>query len=106
MSEVKEEFWSKLDGVVHSIPRVEKPVIGADFSEHVGEANRADEKVLGRCSAQERNIGGQMVCMKDGNGCGEDVLQEERGTQDNMEWRKVRTGGIYLMQKVKSRNQE
>lgn len=40
--------------------RVEKPVIGADFSEHVGEANRADEKVLGRCSAQERNVEGQM----------------------------------------------
>lgn len=60
MSEVKEEFWSKLDGVVHSIPRVEKPVIGADFSEHVGGANRADEKVLGRCSAQERNVEGQM----------------------------------------------
>lgn len=45
--------------------------------------------------------------MKDGNGCGEDVLQEEGGTQGNIkEWRKVRTGGIYLMQKVKSRNQE
>lgn len=36
-------FWSKLDGMVESVPRVERVAIGADFSGRV-----AETEVMGR----------------------------------------------------------
>lgn len=45
--EEKEEFWLNLEGVMNSIPRCERVVIGANFIGHVGAGNRDNEKVLG-----------------------------------------------------------
>ena len=43
--EEKEKFWNEVDGVMQSIPREERVVIGADFNGHVGESNRGDWQV-------------------------------------------------------------
>ncbi|KAG2460172.1 CFDP2 protein, partial [Polypterus senegalus] len=57
----KEDFWSKLDEVMNSVPKGQKMVIGADFNGHVGEGNSRDEEVMGRYCVKERNEGGQMI---------------------------------------------
>lgn len=36
-------------------------MIGADFNGHVGEGNRGEEEVLGKCGVKERNAEGQMM---------------------------------------------
>ncbi|KAK3512293.1 hypothetical protein QTP70_003282 [Hemibagrus guttatus] len=59
--EEKERFWSELDEVMESIPTGERVVIGADFNGHVGDGNRGDEEVMGKCGVKERNLEGQMV---------------------------------------------
>lgn len=44
---------------MHSIPRNEGVVIGADLNGHVDAGNRDDEKVMDRFGTQERNAEGQ-----------------------------------------------
>ena len=48
LMEEKDNFWTDLDGVVESIPKEERVVIGADFNGHVGEGNRGDDNVMER----------------------------------------------------------
>ncbi|KAF7701969.1 hypothetical protein C0J45_9341, partial [Silurus meridionalis] len=59
--EEKEKFWSELDEVVEGVPKNERLVIEADFTGHVGEGNKVDEEVMGRCGLKERNVEGPMV---------------------------------------------
>lgn len=69
------EVWSKMNEVVQSIPRGERVVIGTDFSGHVSELNRGDEKVLDRHYFKDEELGwtdGGVFCIKKGNGCGEE----------------------------------
>lgn len=69
------EVWSKMNEVVQSIPRGERVVTGTDFSGHVSELNRGDEKVLDRHYFKEEELGwtdGGVFCIKKGNGCGEE----------------------------------
>lgn len=64
-----------MNEVVQSIPRGERVVTGTDFSGHVSELNRGDEKVLDRHYFEEEELGwtdGGVFCIKKGNGCGEE----------------------------------
>ena len=57
----KEEFWSELDEVMESAQRVERVVIGADLSGHVGEGYKGDKEVIGEYGIRERNIEEQII---------------------------------------------
>ncbi|MBN3289671.1 CFDP2 protein, partial [Polypterus senegalus] len=57
----KEDFWSKLDEVMNSVPKGQKVVTGADFNGHVGEGNSEDEEVMDRYGVKERNEEGQRI---------------------------------------------
>ena len=59
--EEKEDFWNDLDGMVESVHKGERVLIGVDLNGHVGEGNRGDEEVMGRHGFKERNLEGQMV---------------------------------------------
>ena len=59
--EEKNEFWEPLDGLIESISKEERIVLGADLNGHVGEGNMGDEKIMGRYSAGMRNKEGSMV---------------------------------------------
>lgn len=43
----KQKFWSELDDVILSIPRIESMMIGADFNRPVDEEIIGDEEVMG-----------------------------------------------------------
>ena len=59
--EEKNDFWEDLDGLIESISKEERIVLGADLNGHVGEENIWNEKIMGRCGAGTRNKGGSMV---------------------------------------------
>ena len=59
--EEKYEFWEDLDGMIESISKEERIVLGADFNRHVGEENIGDEEIMGRYGAGTRNKEGSMV---------------------------------------------
>ena len=59
--EEKNEFWEDLDGLIESISKEERIVLGADLNEHVGEENIGDEEIMGRYAAGTRNKKGSMV---------------------------------------------
>ena len=61
LMEEKDKFWTGLDGVVESLPKEERVVIGADFNGHVGEGNRGNENIMGRYGDKAINAEGQMV---------------------------------------------
>ena len=42
----KEKFWNELDGVIQSIPRGKRVMLGADLNGHIGEGTRGDEEVI------------------------------------------------------------
>ena len=46
--EEKNDFWEDLDGLMKSISKEEKIVLGADLNGHLGEENIGDEEIMGR----------------------------------------------------------
>ena len=59
--EEKNYFWEDLDGLIESISKEERIVLGADLNGHVGKGNIGDEEVIRRYSAGTRNQEGSMV---------------------------------------------
>ena len=59
--EEKNDFWEDLDGLIESISKEERIVLGADLNGHVGEGNIEVEEVMGRYGAGTRNKEGSMV---------------------------------------------
>ena len=57
----KNDFWEDLDGLIESISKEERIVLGADLNGHVGEGNIGDEEIMGRYGAGIRNKEGSMV---------------------------------------------
>ena len=55
------DFSQDLDGLIESISKQERKVLGADLNGHVGEGNIGDEEVMGRYGAGTRNNEGSMV---------------------------------------------
>ena len=49
--EEKNDFWEDLDGLVKSVSKEEKIVLGADLNGHVGKGNIGDEEIMGRYDA-------------------------------------------------------
>ena len=49
--EEKNDFWEDLDGLIKSISKEERIVLGADLNGHVGEGNIGDEEIMGRYGA-------------------------------------------------------
>ena len=46
--EEKNDFWDDLDGLIESISKEERIVLGADLNGHVGEGNIGNEEIMGR----------------------------------------------------------
>ena len=46
--EKKNDFWQELDGLIESVSKQERIVLGADLNEHVGKENIGDEEMMGR----------------------------------------------------------
>ena len=59
--EEKNDFWEDLDGLIESISKEERIVLGADLNRHVGEGNIEDEEIMGRYGAGTKNKEGSMV---------------------------------------------
>ena len=59
--EEKNNFWEDLDGLIESISKEERIVLGADLNGHVGEGNIGVEEIMGRYGAGTRNKEGSMV---------------------------------------------
>ena len=59
--EEKNDFWEDLDGLIESVSKKERIVLGADLNGHVGEGNIADEEMMGRYGTGTRNKEGSMV---------------------------------------------
>ena len=59
--EEKNDFWEDMDGLIESISKEERIVLGADLNGHVGKGNIGDEEIMGRYSAGTRNKEGSMV---------------------------------------------
>ena len=59
--EEKNDFWEDLDGLIESISKEERIVLGVDLNGHVGEGNIGDKEIMGRYGAGMRNKEGSMV---------------------------------------------
>ena len=59
--EERNDFLEDLDGLIESISKEERIVLGADINGHVGEGNIRDEEIMGRYGAGTRNKEGSMV---------------------------------------------
>ena len=59
--EKKNDFWEDLDGLIESISKEDRIVLGADLNGHVGEVNIGDEEIMGRYGARTRNKEESMV---------------------------------------------
>ena len=46
--EEKNDFWQDLDGLIESVSKHERIILGADLNGHVGEGNIGDEEIMGR----------------------------------------------------------
>ena len=54
--EEKNDFWKDLDGLIESISKEARIVLGADFNGHVGEENIGDEEIMARYGAGTRMV--------------------------------------------------
>ena len=59
--EEKNDFWEDLDGLIESVSKQERIVLGADLNGHVGEGNIGDEEIMVRYGAGTRNKEGSMI---------------------------------------------
>ena len=59
--EEKNDFWEDLDGLIESISKEERIVLGVDLNGHVGKGNIRDEEIMGRYGAGTKNKEGSMV---------------------------------------------
>ena len=59
--EEKNDFWEDLDGLIESVSKEERIVLGADLNGHVGEGNIEDEEIIGKYGAGKRNEGSMIV---------------------------------------------
>ena len=59
--EEKNDFWEDLDGLIESISKKERIVLGANLNKHVGKGNTGDEKIMKRYGAGTRNKERSMV---------------------------------------------
>ena len=59
--EEKNDFWEDLNGLIESISKEERIVLGADLNGHVGEGNIGDEEIMGRYGAGTRKMEGSMA---------------------------------------------
>ena len=59
--EEKNDFWEDLVGLIESISKEERIVLGADLNRRVGEGNIGDEEIMGSYGAGTRNKEGSMV---------------------------------------------
>ena len=59
--EEKNDFWEDLDGLIESVSKEERIVLGADLNGHVGEGNIGDKEIMGRYGAGTRNKEGATV---------------------------------------------
>ena len=59
--EEKNDFWEDLDGLIESISKEERIILGADLNGHVGEGNIGDEEIMRRYGAGTRNKEGSVV---------------------------------------------
>ena len=46
--EEKNDFWQDLDGLIESVSKQERIVLGADLNRHVGKENIGKEEIMGR----------------------------------------------------------
>ena len=59
--EEKNDIWEDLDGLIESISKKERIVLGADLNGHVGKGNIGDDKIMERYGAGTRNKEGSVV---------------------------------------------
>ena len=57
----KNDFWEDLDGLIESVSKQKRIVLGADFNGHVGKGNIGDKEIMGRYAAGTRNKERSMV---------------------------------------------
>ena len=61
--EEKNDFWEDLDGLIESISKDERIVLGADLNEHVGEGNIGDEEIMGGMVLEQEIRKDQWLCI-------------------------------------------
>ena len=79
--EEKNDFWEDLDGLIESISKEERIVLGADLNGHVGEGNIGDKEIMGRYGTGTRNKERSMVVdfgEKDGFGDCQYLFQKKK----------------------------
>ena len=59
--EEKNHFWKDLDGLIESVSKQERIVLGEDLNGYVGKGNKGDEEIMGRYGTGTRNKKGKMV---------------------------------------------
>ena len=59
--EEKNDFWEDLDGLIESVSKQERVVLGTDLIGHVGKGNIGDEEIMVRYGAGTRYKEGSMV---------------------------------------------
>ena len=51
----KNDFWQDLDGLIESVSKQERIVLGVDLNGHVDKGNIGDEEIMGMYGAGTRN---------------------------------------------------
>ena len=57
----RKRFWHDLDGLIKSVAKEERVVLGEDLNGHVSKENIGDEEIMGRYGAGTRNKEESMV---------------------------------------------
>ena len=59
--EEKNDYWEDQNGLIESVKKENRIVLGADLNGYVGEGNIEDEEIMGRYGAGTRNKKGSMI---------------------------------------------